>query len=299
MAPSKRFNGGIFGNTVGSDTDANNTSGVFSISQQYYMKQEGGWEPPLPGTQEGPAQYAAEVAARVDSPSSGYYYMQHPNARTGATGVYVNYCLFGDTNKHHGQAWNLAMHIRNDQTNWKTYTGGPSTASNQSAYSWDKWTVDAPESFTTNQSGGGGSSNQRTLILPSTNDYSGDVVTFGGTPSSGSFTEGGLYYYDGTNWELAYATQQQSSTGLLGICVDATTPELLVRGLVTNSQFGTTFTSGNRLYVSSLQGGTGKMMDSVPSSPASNSVLRAVGFVVNGTNSQVMFDPSQDFITFP
>ena len=55
MAPSKRFNGGIFGNTVGSDTGANNTSGVFSISHQYYMKQEGGWEPPLPGTQEGPA----------------------------------------------------------------------------------------------------------------------------------------------------------------------------------------------------------------------------------------------------
>ena len=51
------------------------------MSQQYYMKQEGGWEPP-PGTEEGPAQYAAEVAARIDNPSSGYYYMQHPNARS-------------------------------------------------------------------------------------------------------------------------------------------------------------------------------------------------------------------------
>ena len=122
MAPSKRFNGGIFGNTVGSDTGANNTSGVFSISQQYYMKQEGGWEPPPAGSAEGPAQYAAEVAARIDSPPSGYYYMQHPNARAGATGTYVNYCLFGDNNKHHGQAWNLAMHIRNDQSNWKTYS---------------------------------------------------------------------------------------------------------------------------------------------------------------------------------
>ena len=82
MAPSKRFNGGIFGNTVGSDTGANNTSGVFSMSQQYYMKQEGGWEPPPPGSTAGPAQYAAEVAARIDNPSSGYYYMQHPNARS-------------------------------------------------------------------------------------------------------------------------------------------------------------------------------------------------------------------------
>ena len=158
MAPSKRFNGGIFGNTVGSDTTSNNTSGVFSISQQYYMKQEGGWEPPAAGDPDGPAQYAAEVAARVDNPSSGYYYMQHPNARTGATGVYVNYCLFGDTNKHHGQAWNLAMHIRNDQSNWKTYTGGPSTGgSNSSAYTWDKWIVNSPNNFSTNQFGVGGS----------------------------------------------------------------------------------------------------------------------------------------------
>ena len=32
MAPSKRFNGGIFGNTVGSDTNAASISGIFSIS---------------------------------------------------------------------------------------------------------------------------------------------------------------------------------------------------------------------------------------------------------------------------
>jgi len=152
MAPSKRFNGGIFGNTVGSDTNAANTTGVFSISQQYYMKQEGGWELPPAGSEYAyPAQDAAAVAARVDNPSSGYYFMQHPNARSGATGVYTNYCLFGDNNKHHGQAWNLAMHIRNDQSNWKTYSGGPNTNNNHSAYSWDKWISGAPNNFTPNQ----------------------------------------------------------------------------------------------------------------------------------------------------
>lgn len=150
-----------------------------------------------------------------------------------------------------------------------------------------------------NQSGGSGSSNKRTLLVPSTNDYSGDVVTFGGNPSSGSFVAGALYYYDGANWELAYGTAQQTSTGLLGLCVNTTTPELLVRGIITNSNLGTQLTSGSRLYVSALQGGTGKMMDSVPSTPLSGSVLRAVGYVINGANSQVMFDPSQDFITFP
>lgn len=151
MAPSKRFNGGIFGNTVGSDTNAASIYGIYSMSQQYFMKQEGGWEPPPVGSEyAAPAQDAAEVAARVDSPSSGYYFMQHPNARSGATGVYVNYCLFGDTNKHHGQAWNLAMHIRNDQNSWKTYSGA-ATGTNQSAYSWDKWASGAPNNFASNQ----------------------------------------------------------------------------------------------------------------------------------------------------
>ena len=108
MAPSKRFNGGIFGNTVGSDTNAASIYGIYSMSQQYFMKQEGGWEPPPAGSEyAAPAQDAATIAARIDSPSSGYYFMQHPNARSGATGVYVNYCLFGDTNKHHGRALEL------------------------------------------------------------------------------------------------------------------------------------------------------------------------------------------------
>lgn len=148
-----------------------------------------------------------------------------------------------------------------------------------------------------NQSGGSGA--KRTLIVPSTNDYSGDVVTFGGQPASGSFVSGALYYYTGSNWELAFGSAQQTSIGLLALCVNTTTPELLVRGIITNSNLGTALTSGNRLYVSAVQGGTGKMMDSIPSSPASGSVLRAVGYVINGVNSQVMFDPSQDYITFP
>lgn len=42
----RRWLGGIFGNTLGSNTDVTNTTGVFSSSHQYYMRQEGGWEPP-------------------------------------------------------------------------------------------------------------------------------------------------------------------------------------------------------------------------------------------------------------
>lgn len=38
-----RFLGGIFGNTVPNSTTSSNTSGVFNMSDAYYMKQEGGW----------------------------------------------------------------------------------------------------------------------------------------------------------------------------------------------------------------------------------------------------------------
>ena len=43
---TRRWLGGVYGNTVGSDTDVGNTTGVFSMEQQYYVVQEGGWTPP-------------------------------------------------------------------------------------------------------------------------------------------------------------------------------------------------------------------------------------------------------------
>ena len=51
---TRRWIGGVFGNTLGSDTSVNNTTGVFSMEQQYYMKQENGWELPPLGDQGNP-----------------------------------------------------------------------------------------------------------------------------------------------------------------------------------------------------------------------------------------------------
>ena len=45
-----RFVGGVFGNTIGSDTTITNTTGVFTMSDYYYIKQEGGMLPPPDGT---------------------------------------------------------------------------------------------------------------------------------------------------------------------------------------------------------------------------------------------------------
>ena len=39
----RRYLGGVFGNTIGSDIDKTDVTGVFSLSQQNYMMSEGGW----------------------------------------------------------------------------------------------------------------------------------------------------------------------------------------------------------------------------------------------------------------
>ena len=45
-----RFVGGVFGNTIGSNTTIQNTTGIFSMSDYYYVKQEGGLTPPPDGS---------------------------------------------------------------------------------------------------------------------------------------------------------------------------------------------------------------------------------------------------------
>lgn len=72
---TRRWLGGVFGNTVGSDTDVSNTTGVFSMEQQYYMKQEGGWELPPIGTQSNPATGVAALVADGQT-TNGYYWIK-------------------------------------------------------------------------------------------------------------------------------------------------------------------------------------------------------------------------------
>ena len=44
---TRRYVGGVFGNTVGTDVTFDTIAGVFDISQQYYIRQEGGWIDPV------------------------------------------------------------------------------------------------------------------------------------------------------------------------------------------------------------------------------------------------------------
>ena len=72
---TRRWLGGVYGNTVGSDTNVSNTTGVFSMEQQYYMKQEGGWELPPLGTQANPATGVAALVADGQT-TNGYYWIK-------------------------------------------------------------------------------------------------------------------------------------------------------------------------------------------------------------------------------
>ena len=61
-----RWVGGVYGNTVGSDTTISNTTGIFTLDDHYYIKQEGGWQPPPDGSTE-----AKKVTSAADLAFNG------------------------------------------------------------------------------------------------------------------------------------------------------------------------------------------------------------------------------------
>lgn len=84
---TRRWLGGVYGNTVGSNTDVSNTTGVFSSEQQYYMKQEGGWELPPLGTQGNPAAGVADLVADGQT-TNGYYWIKGTGGNSNAREFY-------------------------------------------------------------------------------------------------------------------------------------------------------------------------------------------------------------------
>ena len=84
---TRRWVGGVFGNTVGSNTDSTQASGVFSISHQNYMRSEGGWTIPL-GSIGNPATSAQQLRDSGVT-TNGLYYIDTPDG-----GAQQTYCLF-------------------------------------------------------------------------------------------------------------------------------------------------------------------------------------------------------------
>ena len=133
----------------------------------------------------------------------------------------------------------------------------------------------------------------RTIAIPSTNGYNGDVVSFGNGPSGndGNINAGELYYLSSSqNWELADADASSTATNMLGIAVADNTATFLVKGIIQNSVYGG-FTTGAPLYVSTT---AGDMTGTAPS--GTGDIVRVVGYSVNGGSRIIYFNPSNDHI---
>lgn len=94
---TRRWIGGVFGNTISSTIASNNASGVFSMGQQYYIKQEGGWIPAALGTIDNPivtgpsafyttgaalhgeTYYWANVGSATQASPKQYEFVRHDN----------------------------------------------------------------------------------------------------------------------------------------------------------------------------------------------------------------------------
>ena len=147
---------------------------------------------------------------------------------------------------------------------------------------------------TTPQLGGDLDTNSKNIVYAktSTTDHSsnGEIVKIG----TGSTTQGELCYYksDGT-WAAANASAESTSGGcLLGIALgtDPDVDGMLLRGMYTLDHSPGSL--ADELYVSTTAGDvTGNV-----SSYGQNNVVRVIGYCLDGSNGQIWFNPSNDFI---
>lgn len=83
-----RWLGGVFGNTKLATDPQSAVTGRYTISDQYYMIQEGGWLPPL-GTSDSNPATSAEQLRLAGTTTNGIYYINTPDG-----GIQQVYCMF-------------------------------------------------------------------------------------------------------------------------------------------------------------------------------------------------------------
>ena len=116
---TRRWFGGVFGNTVGTDNPFSSTTGVFSMEQQYYMKQEGGWEFGLGEDSSIPAS-SAKAIYDSGNRTNGVYWLKH-----GSNSAYQCYCWLDSTS---GGGYHLVGKIDNSNPSAWYYGGARWTA---------------------------------------------------------------------------------------------------------------------------------------------------------------------------
>ena len=139
----------------------------------------------------------------------------------------------------------------------------------------------------------GASSLSRKYSLPSTTvgDHSGGDVYYYG---NGSTVKGGVYYINGTNWTLADADAEASTSGLLAVAL-GTNPDvhgMLLRGFVTLlTDIEGTEAIGSPIYLSATN--SGKATITVP---GSGDFVRVLGYSLHATEKQVYFNPDNTWV---
>ena len=119
---TRRWVGGVFGNTVGSDTGVTQTTGVFSMEQQYYMIQEGGWTHQLGEDVSTPAS-SAKALYDSGNRTNGVYWLKH-----GSNSAYQAYCWIDNSS---GGGYILAGKIDNGNPSAWRWSGGNWNASSE------------------------------------------------------------------------------------------------------------------------------------------------------------------------
>ena len=123
----RRYLGGVFGDTISSTTPATNMSGVFSMSQQNYMRSEGGWAIPAGYYQNNPALTPASLLADGVT-TNGYYWLKGTSGNSNANAK-LFYC-FLDSSSPLGAGWAMIAHHDGAKTSASSHQPRPTSNTN-------------------------------------------------------------------------------------------------------------------------------------------------------------------------
>ena len=135
--------------------------------------------------------------------------------------------------------------------------------------------------------------NSRKYALPSSTvgDYKGGDIYYYG---DGSTVKGGIYYINGTNWTLADADAEASTSGLLAVALgtDPDADGMLLRGFVTLlTEVEGTEAIGSVVYLSATNAGKATI-----TVPGSGDFVRVLGYSLHASDNQVYFNPDNTWV---
>ena len=128
------------------------------------------------------------------------------------------------------------------------------------------------------------------------NQYRGEVVTFGSFNSTnGAIAGGDVIVYTTAGLQTGWFRAQGNTTyskGMLGIAMGPNVSDgVLVKGFARNIAFASGGL-GSPLYLDPSN--AGDTTSTIPSS--TNNVVRIVGYMLNPTNDEIVFDPDKSWV---